>query len=61
MDTISTLPPGTSHLAAQSQEGLASKGQGRYLAQQWTEAGEAAPLKTDCQPATFRLAASQTG
>jgi tetratricopeptide (TPR) repeat protein len=41
MDTITTLPPGTPHLAAQSQEGLASKAQAHYLAQQWAEAAAA--------------------
>jgi ketosteroid isomerase-like protein len=41
MDTVSPLPPGTPHLAAQSQEGLASKAQEHYLAQQWTEAAAA--------------------
>jgi ketosteroid isomerase-like protein len=41
MDTVSPLPPGTPHLAAHSQEGLASKAQEHYLAQQWTEAAAA--------------------
>jgi tetratricopeptide (TPR) repeat protein len=41
MDTVSPLPPGTPHLAAQSQEGLAGKAQEHYLAQQWPEAAAA--------------------
>ncbi|MGH9754087.1 MAG: TPR end-of-group domain-containing protein [Blastocatellia bacterium] len=41
MDTVSSLPPGTPHLAAQSREGLASKAQEYYLAQQWAEAAAA--------------------
>ena len=41
MDTINPLPPGTPHLAAQSQEGLASKAQAHYQAQQWAEAAAA--------------------
>lgn len=41
MDTVSLLPPGTPHLAAQSREGLASKAQEHYLAQQWAEAAAA--------------------
>jgi len=41
VDTVSLLPPGTPHLAAQSQEDLATKAQEYYLAQQWAEAAEA--------------------
>jgi ketosteroid isomerase-like protein len=41
MDTISPIPPGTAQLAAQSQEGLATKAQEHYLAQQWAEAAAA--------------------
>jgi ketosteroid isomerase-like protein len=41
MDTVSPLPPGTPHLAAQPQEGLATRAQKHYLAQQWAEAAEA--------------------
>jgi ketosteroid isomerase-like protein len=41
MDTVSLLPSGTPHLAAQSKEGLASKAQEYYLAQQWAEAAAA--------------------
>jgi ketosteroid isomerase-like protein len=38
VDTVSPLPSGTPHLAAQSQEGLATRAQTHYLAQQWAEA-----------------------
>jgi ketosteroid isomerase-like protein len=41
IDTVSLLPPGTSHLAAQSQEDLATKAQAHYLAQEWAEAAAA--------------------
>lgn len=41
MDTVSPLPPGTPHLAAQSQEDLATKAQAHYLAQEWAEAAAA--------------------
>jgi len=41
IDTVSLLPPGTPHLAAQSQPGLESKAQSHYLAQQWAEAAAA--------------------
>lgn len=41
MDTVSPLPPGTPHLAAQSREGLASKAEEHYQAQQWAEAAAA--------------------
>jgi ketosteroid isomerase-like protein len=41
LDTASPVPPGTPHPAAQSQEGLASKAQAHYLAQQWAEAAAA--------------------
>ena len=41
IDTVSLLPPGTPHLAAQSQEDLATKAQAHYLAQEWAEAAAA--------------------
>jgi ketosteroid isomerase-like protein len=41
MDIARLLPPGTPHLAAQSQEGLSSKAESHYLAQQWAEAAAA--------------------
>jgi len=41
IDTVSLLPPGTPHLAAQSQEDLATKAQAHYLAQEWAEAAVA--------------------
>jgi len=41
VDTVKPLPPGTSDLAEQSQEGLASKAQAHYLAQQWAAAAAA--------------------
>jgi ketosteroid isomerase-like protein len=41
VDTVSLLPPGTPHLAAQSQEDLATKAQEYYLAQQWADAAAA--------------------
>jgi ketosteroid isomerase-like protein len=41
MDTVSPLPPGIPHLAAQSQEDLATKAQAHYLAQEWAEAAAA--------------------
>jgi ketosteroid isomerase-like protein len=41
LDTVSLLPPGTPHLAAQSQEDLATKAQEYYLAQQWADAAAA--------------------
>jgi ketosteroid isomerase-like protein len=41
MDTLSPLPPGTPHPAGQSQEGLATRAQSHYVAQQWAEAAAA--------------------
>jgi len=41
IDTVSLLPPGTPHLAAQSQEDLATKAQAHYSAQEWAEAAAA--------------------
>ena len=41
MDTVSLLPPGTPHLAAQPREDLAAKAQAHYLAQEWAEAAVA--------------------
>ena len=41
MDIVRPLPPGTPHLAAQSQEDLATKAQAHYQAQEWAEAAAA--------------------
>ncbi len=41
MDIVRPLPPGTQHLAEQSQEDLATKAQTHYLAQEWAEAATA--------------------
>jgi ketosteroid isomerase-like protein len=41
MDIVRPLPPGTQHLAEQSQEDLATKAQTHYLAQEWAEAAAA--------------------
>jgi ketosteroid isomerase-like protein len=63
MDTVSPLPPGTPHLAAQPQEGLATRAQTHYLAQQWAEAAAAYQLLVKENPndpvAWHRLGTSQ--
>jgi tetratricopeptide (TPR) repeat protein len=41
MDIVRPLPPGTPHLAEQSQEDLATKAQAHYQAQEWAEAAAA--------------------
>jgi ketosteroid isomerase-like protein len=41
MDIVRPLPPGTPHLAAQSQEDLTTKAQAHYQAQEWAEAAAA--------------------
>jgi tetratricopeptide (TPR) repeat protein len=63
MDITKPLPQGTPLLAAQSPEGLASKAEAHYLAQQWAEAAAAYQQYTKQNPndplAWHRLGTSQ--
>jgi ketosteroid isomerase-like protein len=63
VDTVSPLPPGTPHLAAQSQEDLAAKAQAHYVAQEWAEAAAAYQRLVEASPkdpvAWHRLGTSQ--